>query len=100
MGALAPVLKQYPGGYASFWCPGCDEPHNVRVGGDGAWGYNGNDQSPTLTPSVLVTGGRSREFMRCHSFVKDGQIQFLSDCSHALAGQTVPIPRWPDHMGP
>ena len=31
----------------------------------------------------------------CHSFVKDGQIQFLSDCSHELAGQTVPLPDWP-----
>jgi len=28
---------------------------------------------------------------RCHSFVTDGQIQFLGDCTHALAGQTVPL---------
>lgn len=32
----------------------------------------------------------------CHSFIRDGQIQFLSDCTHALAGQTVPLPAWPD----
>lgn len=25
----------------------------------------------------------------CHSFVTDGKIQFLSDCTHDLAGQTV-----------
>lgn len=31
---------------------------------------------------------------RCHSFVVDGQMQFLGDCTHALAGQTVPIPEW------
>jgi hypothetical protein len=29
---------------------------------------------------------------RCHSFVVDGQIQFLGDCTHKLAGQTVPLP--------
>ena len=29
---------------------------------------------------------------RCHSFVTDGRIQFLSDCTHALAGQTVDLP--------
>jgi hypothetical protein len=29
---------------------------------------------------------------RCHSWVKNGEIQFLSDCDHALAGQTVPLP--------
>lgn len=33
---------------------------------------------------------------RCHSFVTDGRIQFLSDCTHGLAGQTVPLPPWPD----
>lgn len=32
---------------------------------------------------------------RCHSFVVDGQMQMLADCTHALAGQTVPIPPWP-----
>lgn len=28
----------------------------------------------------------------CHSFVRDGQIEFLSDCTHALAGKTVSLP--------
>ena len=27
-------------------------------------------------------------------FVTDGNIQFLADCTHALAGQTVPMPDW------
>jgi hypothetical protein len=31
----------------------------------------------------------------CHSFVTDGRIQFLNDCTHPLAGQTVDIPEWP-----
>jgi hypothetical protein len=31
----------------------------------------------------------------CHVFIKAGMIQFLGDCTHALAGQTVPIPAWP-----
>ena len=39
---------------------------------------------------------------RCHSFVgcngaQPGQIVFLSDCTHALAGQTVDLPDWPRH---
>ena len=25
----------------------------------------------------------------CHSFVNDGQVQFLDDCTHELAGQTL-----------
>ena len=32
----------------------------------------------------------------CHSFVTDGRIRFLGDCTHALKGQTVPIPEWPE----
>ena len=33
--------------------------------------------------------------MACHTFVTDGRIQFLGDCTHALAGQTVDLPDWP-----
>jgi cytochrome c1 len=32
----------------------------------------------------------------CHSFVRDGQIEFLADCTHGLAGQTAPLLPWPD----
>jgi hypothetical protein len=35
----------------------------------------------------------------CHSFVTDGRIQFLGDCTHALAGQTVDLPEWPNPEG-
>jgi hypothetical protein len=31
----------------------------------------------------------------CHSFVVDGQMQMLGDCTHPLAGQIVAIPPWP-----
>ena len=50
---------------------------------------------PTLTPSVLAQGvNRDGEPVpyRCHSYVTDGRIQFLGDCSHALAGQTLDLP--------
>lgn len=63
------------------------------------WGWNGSLDKPTLTPSVKVTTGREykgkniRQFV-CHVFIKDGQIQFLSDCSHEYAGKTVEIPDW------
>jgi len=35
---------------------------------------------------------------RCHSFVRDGRIEFLSDCTHALKGQTVDLPDLPDWL--
>lgn len=99
--ALSPILRQNGHGRIGFWCPGCDDPHYVDVAEDRGrpcWGYNSNPAAPTFTPSILVTcpGDDDPEWqipaIRRHSFVTDGQIQFLGDCTHALAGQTVPIP--------
>jgi Family of unknown function (DUF6527) len=85
-------------GYTLFFCLGCDQPHAVGVKGSGAWGYNGNPDQPTFTPSVGVNLDRSApQLPRCHSFVTDGRIQFLTDSDHALAGQTVDLPDWPEH---
>lgn len=106
------VLRMAEGGRLLFFCPGCNEAHQVTVGdGPGPrWGFNGDYDRPTFTPSVLVrgyaverdgdgkwTGQWKRDAAGnpvpsvCHSFVRDGQIQFLGDCTHALAGQTVPL---------
>lgn len=83
----------------SWHCPGCNEPHYVPTTGPKAWGFNGSMERPTLTPSVLVyPGHRLNEAgervatPRCHVFIRDGQIQFLGDCEHALANQTVDVP--------
>jgi len=49
---------------------------------------------PTFSPSLLVF--KDVPARRCHSFVADGSIQFLSDCFHELKNQTVEIPEWDD----
>lgn len=122
MGALSKILRNVDGGGLTFWCPGCDGAHGIQVGeGAGPrWGWNGSVDKPTFTPSILVKGrdftakgradyetwyaagcpknadGSMHEFESaatvCHSFVTDGRIQFLADCTHALAGQTVDLP--------
>ncbi|WP_444452027.1 DUF6527 family protein [Rhodobacter capsulatus] len=108
MGALGSKLRTLEGGGLMFRCPGCGETHAVRVGeGSGPrWGWNGSGDAPTFTPSILVTWSEpsdvpeefddtSKDIKRiCHSFVTDGRIQFLSDCTHALSGQTVDLPNW------
>lgn len=101
MSALSPILRSVDGGQVSFWCPGCDQAHVIGVKAPAGliWGYNGNPERPTFTPSILVNGNpkfKNPSAPLCHSFVTDGQIQFLGDCTHALAGQTVPIPAWPE----
>ena len=87
----------------NFWCPGCNRVHSIRSEGPRSnWGFNGDYEKPTFTPSVLVTRPAKpdapesfkeyREGIVCHSFVTNGQIQFLGDCTHKLANQTVPLP--------
>ncbi|VVE49252.1 DUF6527 family protein [Pandoraea terrigena] len=113
MSRLSNILRGSEGNGLSFWCPGCGHPHRIQHGaGKGPrWNWNGNVERPTFTPSVLVTwnepSDNPSEFedqtkdvgKACHSFVTDGHIQFLSDCTHALAGQTVALPPFPAGWG-
>jgi hypothetical protein len=80
--------------YTLMWhCLGCGCGHGVPVKGERAWGWNGSFDSPTLTPSVLVYPHDAthpfKPQVRCHCFIKDGRIEYLPDCGHILAGQTV-----------
>ena len=82
-------------GVLLFWCPGCRELHGVWLEDNpndrpGAWWrWNGDWFKPTFTPSILVQECPPQP--RCHCFITEGRIQFLADCGHDLAGQTVPM---------
>lgn len=114
MSVLSPYLRKGENSL-TFWCPGCDEAHSIRTGPNG-WSWNGDAEKPVFGPSILVTGtewltdDEHARVMRgehveptpkcCHSFVgcngaAPGQIVFLCDCTHALAGKTVDlVPKW------
>lgn len=81
-----------------FDCPGCKMPHGISHGaGEGPrWSWNGDCEKPTVSPSILARypWGDPPADMVCHSFIADGKIQFLGDCTHELAGQTVDLPEW------
>jgi len=54
-----------------------------------------------ISESPLVLGhhnGHVAEQGNCHSFVRNGQWEFLSDSAHTLAGQTVPMVPLPDWL--
>jgi hypothetical protein len=102
-----------------FHCEGCKCSHGVYTEGIDVpvWKFNGNKEKPTFTPSILVRydhlseEGRkiSFEFKEkngrfptidelpydinevCHSFITDGKIRYLNDCTHHLKGQTVEL---------
>jgi len=102
-------------GFVMFHCPGCHCLHGVHTQhkspATGAmWTWNGSLDAATLSPSILVRGTvpiTDDEHQRimagekiepkplvCHSFVRDSRIEFLGDCTHELAGQTVDVPNW------
>lgn len=82
-------------GLYQFYCAGCKCHHYVWTDardGVSPWGFNGDVNSPTITPSILVRYP-VKDFMNiCHSFITNGRIQYLSDCTHELACQTVELP--------
>lgn len=97
------VVKDCTPGRLIFTCPGCGDSHVIQhgEGRNPRWFWNGSYVLPTIHPSLLVTWDHtlpdgSTEHHSCHSFITDGKIQFLSDSTHALSGQTVPIPPWVD----
>lgn len=94
-------------------------PVSPQAGPGPSWDWNGDLARPTLSPSILARRGHFANGLSgpdpkgcacnfaerfpaeepwpwpcgvCHSFVRDGRIEFLSDCTHALAGQTVDLP--------
>lgn len=78
---------------ALFFCPGCKEIHSTRTSQDGPyhWEWNGSIDNPTFSPSLLNRWeeGVDRTPKVCHSFVRDGKLEFLGDCTHELAGKTI-----------
>jgi hypothetical protein len=104
---------------AEWWCDGCNTRHAFRFEGPAGcgpvWKFNGNVEQPTFSPSLLyrqttatppVTSENLEQFKLrpwpqkdvvaiCHTFVVDGIVQYLPDCTHKLAGLSVPLPELP-----
>lgn len=99
-----------------FVCPGCQTPQMLSDGStytptgvhvlavnsttkQPQWTWDGNLEAPTLSPSIL---SRTAPFVDgapqgvCHSYLKAGVFEFLSDCTHEFAGQHVPMPDLPE----
>ena len=94
---IAWVKTTVPEDQYMWKCPGCKSVHSIPVKGPKAWGWNGSVESPTFTPSVLSWWVDEKNFKHiCHMFVIEGKIQFLTDCTHELAGQTVEMQEIPD----
>src|SRR5579859_3656578 len=91
-----------------FFCEGCGCAHGIRSQNwvqpekisdedrqwiDGRWNFNGDVEKPTISPSIHVwtKDDKGNRITKCHSFVTDGKIQYLGDCQHTLANQTIDL---------
>lgn len=104
------LVRRAQGHRLAVWCPGCGESHVIGVGA-GGWTWDGNEEAPTINPSILVTSVqwypgdhfynpchanvKPTKQTTCHSFIRNGVWEFLGDCTHSLAGQQVPMVPWP-----
>jgi hypothetical protein len=102
-------ISKASNGRLLFYCPGCKCHHGVTD----SWQFNNDFNNPTFSPSILVrstmmtekgeadyeawrTAGcpKTNEVFEhvptvCHSFVTNGKIQYLSDCTHELAAHII-----------
>lgn len=84
-----------------FMCKGCGD-----IGGSGihyfttkhsgpdkhpVWGFDRNELSPTFSPSLLYRWTENGVPKVCHLFLKNGVIEYLTDCTHAYKGKSVPL---------
>lgn len=78
-------------GWYLFHCPGCQTAHSFWVNNSEypSWVFNGDLEKPTISPSHRVSDNKGTF---CHSFITNGNIQFLNDSKHKLKGQTVQLP--------
>lgn len=83
-----------------FWCPGCEETHSYlikqyRSPPNPTWNFNGDINAPSFEPSLLYRYTRAGRDHVCHLYLTLGQLRYLPDCTHALAGKVVPLPEHP-----
>lgn len=77
-----------------WWCQGCEAIHPWYYAPTRS--FDGNLEAPTFTPSIFFPLGMLAPGVVCHGFIRAGQIEYCGDCTHALAGKTVPLLPEPD----
>lgn len=110
MGQVSAKLRRGAAGYF-HWCPGCEELHQLPD----RWRFDGNLEGPTFHPSFKHSGMQTEKvdgvwtgaWVRdaegepvpfvCHYNLLGGKLMFCDDSTHALRGQTVPLPDLPEH---
>ena len=75
----------------AFHCPACKCSHalNTRKHLQPYWDIIVVGGKVSVSPSLLVRSGNGNTI--CHLYIRDGVIDYLSDCTHKMAGKSVPL---------
>jgi hypothetical protein len=111
MSQVSSKLRREENGFV-HWCPACEEMHVLPD----SWRFDGDLENPSFFPSfkheglkrefadgkwtgqwIRDAGGNTIPFI-CHYNLVSGQLQFCNDCTHVLAGKTVPLPPLPEGL--
>jgi hypothetical protein len=89
----------------AHYCPGCNDMHyiNTKVpNSNGAkWGWDGNLEAPTVSPSVNLRAEFTPEEGGpevCHYFLQGGVLKYCGDCTHQYSGKDIPLPELPSEF--
>jgi hypothetical protein len=109
MSQVSPFLRRKTDGYV-HWCPACEQMHSLPD----SWNFNGDLNKPTFNPSFKTFGhqleldaggnwtgkwkldaqGKPIPYT-CHYILTNGILNFCGDCTHSMAGKSVPLPELP-----
>lgn len=74
-----------------YFCMGCGYTHCFELkSAGGHHDFNMDLDNPTVSPSLLQNFGGGSKL--CHSFIRNGKIQYLNDCQHSYAGYAIELP--------
>lgn len=62
--------------YFKYLCPcgGCDFPVHIPLTGPGAWNWDGNEEKPTIKPSILHKGHNDGK-CNWHGYMTNGEFK-------------------------
>lgn len=103
-------LKNNPDGQGMIACEPTEATHlqlripshmlqdrliEIKIGktifGKDIWSWNGDVERPTLAPSILTEEKWAGKPFRCHSYIKNGIVEFLGDCTHVNKNRTMSL---------
>lgn len=78
----------------AFWCGGCGMHHVIRTDENikSHHKFNNNIEHPTIEPSIKVEIPHPEGNHICHSYITNGIIKYLNDCTHHLKGKELDLP--------